>query len=66
MKISKFISSVLLATAFCLLNTGLYAQEIETIKIKKEDPFFKADFDETEYKVFALDKYGNPYMDVVK
>jgi hypothetical protein len=55
-----------LLTAFCLLSTCLYSQEIEKIKIAKEDPFFKADFDETEYKVFALDKYGNPYMDVVK
>ncbi len=66
MKISKFISSNLLLTTFCLLNTCLFSQEIEKIKIVKEETFFKADFDETEYKVFAVDKYGNPYMDVVK
>ena len=53
---------------YILLLTSLisFSQEIETIKIAKEDPFIKADFDETEYKVFAVDKYGNPYMDVVK
>jgi hypothetical protein len=66
MKFSKFIASFLLPTAFCLLPTCLSAQEVEKIKIVKEDPFYRADFDETEYKVFALDKYGNPYMDVVK
>ncbi len=61
MKFLKFI-----AFSFLLLPSFLFSQEIEKIKIAKEDPFFKADFDETEYKVFALDKYGNPYMDVVK
>jgi len=61
MNFLKFI-----AFCFLLLPSFLFSQEIEKIKIAKEDPFFKADFDETEYKVFALDKYGNPYMDVVK
>lgn len=42
------------------------AQEVEKIKIKKEDPFFKAEFDEANYKVIALDKYGNPYENAVK
>lgn len=51
---------------FILLSFISKAQEIETIKIKKEDPFYKADFDDTNYKVFAVDKYGNPYMDAVK
>lgn len=61
MKLLKFIGLVI------ALSPGfLNAQDIETIKIAKEDPFIKADFDETEYKVFAVDKYGNPYMDVVK
>ena len=63
-----FLLKPLLLTASCflLLPACLFSQEIEKIKIAKEDPFYKADFDETEYKVFALDKYGNPYMDVVK
>ncbi len=62
----NFSAKILLAFIFTLTVFISHSQEIETIKIKKEDPFFKADFDETEYKVFALDKYGNPYMDVVK
>jgi hypothetical protein len=59
-------AKILLSFIFTLFIFSSFAQEVETIKIKKEDTFFKADFDETEYKVFALDKYGNPYMDVVK
>ena len=51
---------------FILLSFISNAQEIETIKIQKEDAFFKADFDDTNYKVFAVDKYGNPYMDAIK
>ncbi len=43
-----------------------YSQDVEKIKIKKEDPFLKAEFDESNYKVIALDKYGNPYENVVK
>lgn len=66
MKISTLKLILLTANCLLLLPTQFFSQEVETIKIKKEDPFFKADFDETEYKVFALDKYGNPYMDVIK
>ena len=62
----NFSIKILLAFIFAFSASVSYSQEIEIIKIKKEDPFFKADFDETEYKVFALDKYGNPYMDAVK
>ncbi len=65
MKITKYIF-LLTASCYCLLPTSLYSQEVETIKIQKEDPFIKADFDETNYQVFAVDKYGNPYMDAVK
>ncbi len=43
-----------------------FSQEVEKIKIKKEDSFVRADFDETKYKVIAFDKYGNPFEDVVK
>lgn len=66
MKISKFIAFRFTVICLLLLPTYVLSQEIETIKIAREETFFKADFDETEYKVFALDKYGNPYMDVVK
>lgn len=47
-------------------SASLFSQEVEKIKIKKEDPFFKAEFDETNYKVIALDKYGNPFENAIK
>lgn len=49
-----------------LFSYSTFSQEVEKIKIKKEDTFFKAEFDETNYKVIALDKYGNPYQEVIK
>src|SRR5258708_5473783 len=57
----------IVATYFLLLTSySSFSQEVEKIKIKKEDTFFKAEFDETNYKVIALDKYGNPYEEVIK
>jgi hypothetical protein len=56
----------LLSFILLLYTFSSYSQEIEKIKVKKEDPFLKAEFDNTNYKVIALDKYGNPYEDVVK
>lgn len=41
-------------------------REVKTIKIKKESLFVKAAFDETEYKVIAFDKYGNPHEQAIK
>lgn len=41
-------------------------QEVQKIKIAKEKAFLKAEFDNTQYKVVALDKYGNPHEEVVK
>ena len=38
----------------------------EKIKIAREETFLKAEFDDVNYKVIALDKYGNPYEDAVK
>ena len=43
-----------------------FSQEVSKITIKREDTFFKAEFDETNYKVIALDKYGNPHENVIK
>lgn len=40
--------------------------EVKSIKVKKESAFVKAAFDETEYKVVAFDKYGNPHEEVIK
>lgn len=47
----------------------MYSQEndaVQTIKVKKENLFAKAAFDETEYKVIAFDKYGNPHEKAIK
>ena len=68
MKVKNKYKNLILLTAYCLLPTCLLRaqEEIEKIKIKKENPFVMADFDETKYKVIALDKYGNPHEEVVK
>ena len=39
---------------------------VKTIKIEKEKLFVKAAFDETEYKVIAFDRYGNPHENAIK
>jgi len=46
---------------FCLitLNT-LNAQNPVTIKVKKESNLVKAVFDNTEFKLMAIDRFGNP------
>src|SRR6266480_3400971 len=59
-------SKILLSFILVFLSFTSRSQEVETIKIQKEETFIKADFDETNYQVFAVDKYGNPYMDAVK
>ena len=41
-------------------------EEVQTIKIKKEKLFAKAAFDDTEYKVIAFDRYGNPHEQAIK
>lgn len=52
-----------------LASTFSYAQEtdnVQSIKVKKEDFFVKAAFDESDYKVIAFDRYGNPYENAIK
>jgi hypothetical protein len=56
---------------FILIIAGLgaYAQQTEpvkTIKIKKDKLFAKAAFDDTEFKVIAFDRYGNPHQEAIK
>ena len=41
-------------------------KEVQTIKIKKEKLFVKAAFDDTEFKVIAFDRYGNPHEQAIK
>jgi hypothetical protein len=51
---------------FLVFPIALRSQEVQKIKIKKEKSFLKAEFDETNYKVVAIDKYGNPHEEVIK
>ena len=51
-----------------VINTSVAQNntDVKTIKVKKELEFVKAAFDDTEYKVIAFDKYGNPHQNVIK
>ena len=60
-----------LLSVLSLLTFSVFSQEenkltpVKKIKIEKEMPFVKAAFNETEYKVVAFDKYGNPHMEAI-
>jgi hypothetical protein len=59
----------LLFPAFCCICPALHGQEnepVQTIKVKKDKLFSRAAFDESEYKVIAFDKYGNPHEKAIK
>lgn len=49
-------------------SVSLFSQEgqVHKIKVEKEKLFVKAAFDETEYKVIAFDRYGNPHEQAIK
>lgn len=53
-----------------LYSSAVFAQENEgaktTIKVKKEKLFVKAAFDDSEFKVIAFDRYGNPHEQAIK
>lgn len=64
----KTIQSTLFLSLL-LLSSIIYSQEsdgIKTIKVKKEKLFVKAAFDDTEFKVIAFDRYGNPHEQAIK
>lgn len=64
-KLLFFITSTLLfVKPLSLLSQD--AEEIKSIKIKKENSFVKAAFDEADYKVIAFDRYGNPHENAIK
>lgn len=56
------------STIFLLLFSSLLcAQEnVETIKVKKVQQLVKAEYDNTQYKLIALDRYGNPKEESVR
>jgi len=63
-------SLIIIFTLFLVFSpTNFLAQspdETQIIKVKKESTYVKAAFDETEYKVIAFDKYGNPHQNAIK
>lgn len=55
--------------SFFLTSHSAFCQEkgeVHKIKIEKEKLFVKAAFDDTEFKVIAFDKYGNPHENAIK
>lgn len=59
----------LLFISFLFVYGSSYSQdqeEVQIIKIKKEKLFVKAAFDDTEFKVIAFDRYGNPHEQAIK
>lgn len=63
------IKRISLGLIIFLIGLTCFAQEpagsFKKIKIKK-NTFVKAVFDESNYKIVAFDKYGNPYEDAIK
>jgi hypothetical protein len=62
----RLLNTCLFLAVFFIAPFSIFSQEVQKIKIKKENAFLKAEFDETQYKVVALDKYGNPHEEVIK
>jgi len=61
--------SIFFALILAFSSANFLAQspdETQIINVKKESSFVKAAFDETEYKVIAFDKYGNPHQNAIK
>lgn len=57
----KFFLPRILFIFFALVFTsGTFAQEPQTIRVKKESNLVKAVFDNTDSKLFVVDRFGNP------
>ena len=52
--------SLILICFLCFSGIQLYSQEPISIKVRKEQNLVKAYFDNTELRLSAVDKYGNP------
>jgi hypothetical protein len=66
--LKKTIANTLLI-GFIVFGSSIFSQnsdEIKTIKVKREKLFVKAAFDDTEFKVIAFDRYGNPHEQAIK
>ena len=62
----KKLYSLLILVFVSTFSAAQEEGEVKSIKIKKESLFSKAAFDETEYKVIAFDRYGNPHEQAIK
>jgi len=60
MRYTIFMQKVILLLLF-LFAAKINAQEpVQTIKIKREQNLVKVIFDNTEYRLFPIDRFGNP------
>ncbi len=50
----------MLFLCFIITATFSFAQQPQTIKVKRESNLVKAVFDNTEFKLMAVDRFGNP------
>jgi hypothetical protein len=65
----KKIVHYLLFVSLSFLTLSVFSQEQEPVKkitVKKENEFVKAAFDDTDFKVIAFDRYGNPHTEAIK
>lgn len=51
---------------FALCMVECYSQEPAKIKVKKDQKLVKIYFDNTDYKLIPIDRYGNPQENKVK
>lgn len=51
---------------FLLISASFFAQEPTPIKVKRESNLVKAYFDNTEYKLIPIDRFGNPQENPIK
>jgi len=55
-----FLPKFLFLFSAVLFQSAVSAQEPQTIKVKKESNLVKAVFDNTESRLFTVDRFGNP------
>jgi hypothetical protein len=62
------LKKALLITWFlvCCSPAILFSQEPSAIKVKRESNLVKAYFDNTEYKLIPIDRFGNPQENKIK
>ena len=56
----SFLFQFLVLGVLSLTFSHLQAQEPQTIRVRKESNLVKAVFDNTETRLFAVDRFGNP------